>query len=83
MISDRIVVAEIELAFVFEIEAAPHVNGFGLGGTGRHRTNVWVYARVNVSTVVSKSALVMHPTTKPVAIVPDALRDCILRGPIS
>jgi len=30
-----------ELIFVFKVGTAPHVNTFGLGETGRYRTNVW------------------------------------------
>jgi hypothetical protein len=34
-----------ELVFVFEVGSAPHT--FGLGDSGRYRTNVWDYAGVN------------------------------------
>jgi hypothetical protein len=30
-----------ELVFVFKVGTAKHVNTFGLGETGRYRTNVW------------------------------------------
>jgi hypothetical protein len=36
-----------ELVFVFKVGCAPHTNTFGLGDTGRYRTNVWDYAGVN------------------------------------
>ena len=36
-----------ELVFVFKVGTAPHINTFGLGDTGRYRTNVWTYAGVN------------------------------------
>ena len=36
-----------ELVFVFKVGTAPHTNTFGLGDTGRYRTNVWDYAGVN------------------------------------
>ena len=36
-----------ELVFVFKVGDAPHTNAFGLGDTGRYRTNVWDYAGVN------------------------------------
>jgi hypothetical protein len=36
-----------ELVFVFKAGTAPHTNSFGLGDTGRYRTNVWDYAGVN------------------------------------
>jgi DNA modification methylase len=69
-----------ELVFVFKIGTAAHINSFGLGETGRYRTNVWDYAGVNVPSGEAKSALAMHPTVKPVAMVADALRDCSRRG---
>jgi hypothetical protein len=36
-----------ELVFVFKVDSAAHTNTFGLGDTGRYRTNVWDYAGVN------------------------------------
>lgn len=33
-----------ELIFVYKKGTAPHINTFGLGDTGRYRTNVWDYA---------------------------------------
>ena len=36
-----------ELVFVFKVGTAAHINNFGLGDTGRYRTNVWDYAGVN------------------------------------
>jgi hypothetical protein len=32
-----------ELIFVFKVGSREHVNSFGLGDTGRYRTNVWDY----------------------------------------
>lgn len=69
-----------ELIFVFKCGSAPHVNSFGLGETGRYRTNVWDYAGVNVPGRAAQAALAMHPTVKPVALIADALRDCSRRG---
>ncbi len=69
-----------ELVFVFKVGTAAHINSFGLGETGRYRTNVWDYAGVNVPSDDAKAALAMHPTVKPVAMVADALRDCSRRG---
>lgn len=36
-----------ELVFVWKVRPGQHVNSFGLGDTGRYRTNVWDYAGVN------------------------------------
>lgn len=69
-----------ELVFVFKVGTAPHTNSFGLGETGRYRTNVWEYAGVNVPGPASQEALAMHPTVKPVAMIADAIRDCSRRG---
>lgn len=69
-----------ELVFVFKVGTAAHVNSFGLGETGRYRTNVWDYAGVNVPGRAAEEALAMHPTVKPVALIADALRDCSRRG---
>jgi DNA modification methylase len=58
------------------------VNNFGLGGKGRHRTNVWEYPGFNGFTRGREEALAMHPTVKPVAMVMDAMMDCSNRGSI-
>lgn len=69
-----------ELVFVFKVGQAPHTNNFGLGETGRYRTNVWDYAGVNAFGSQREAELAMHPTVKPVALVADAIRDCTKRG---
>ena len=71
-----------ELVFVFKAGTAPHTNTFGLGDTGRYRTNVWDYAGVNTLKAGRMDELAMHPTVKPVALVADAIRDCTRRGEI-
>ncbi|HEX9285272.1 MAG TPA: DNA methyltransferase [Nitrospirales bacterium] len=72
-----------ELMFVFKIGSAPHTNTFGLGDTGRYRTNVWDHAGVNALRRGRAEELAMHPTVKPVALVADAIRDCSRRGEIA
>ena len=71
-----------ELIFVFKHGDAPHVNSFGLGDTGRYRTNVWDYPGISSISASRHTELAMHPTVKPVALVADALRDCSRRGDI-
>lgn len=71
-----------ELIFVFKVGTAPHINNFGLGETGRYRTNVWDYPGVSSVGARRKEALAMHPTVKPVALVADAIKDCSRRGEI-
>jgi DNA modification methylase len=71
-----------ELIFVYKIGTAPHTNNFGLGETGRYRTNVWDYPGVSSLGSDRSEALSMHPTVKPVALVADAIKDCSRRGEI-
>lgn len=71
-----------ELVFVFKVGDAPHINTFGLGETGRYRTNVWDYPGINSFGAGRDLDLAMHPTVKPVALVADAIRDCSKRGDI-
>jgi DNA modification methylase len=69
-----------ELVFVFKVGTASHVNTFGLGDTGRYRTNVWDYAGISSMGAGRDEALAMHPTVKPTALVADAIKDCSKRG---
>ncbi len=71
-----------ELVFAFKNGEAPHINNFGLGETGRYRTNLWSYAGVNTLRPGRQEELTMHPTVKPVALVMDAIKDCSKRGGI-
>jgi DNA modification methylase len=71
-----------ELIFVFKQGTAEHTNSFGLGETGRYRTNVWDYAGISSIGAGRSDELAMHPTVKPVALVADAIRDCSRRGEI-
>jgi DNA modification methylase len=71
-----------ELVFVFKVGTVPHINTFGLGNSGRYRTNVWDYAGVNALGRNRSEELAMHPTVKPVALVCDAIKDCSRRGEI-
>lgn len=70
-----------ELVFAYKVGAAPHINTFGLGNTGRYRTNVWEYAGVN-SFGANQKDLALHPTVKPVALVADAIKDVTRKGDI-
>ena len=71
-----------ELIFVFKQGSAEHTNSFGLGDTGRYRTNVWDYAGISSIRASRSEELAMHPTVKPVALIADAIRDCSRRGEI-
>jgi DNA modification methylase len=69
-----------ELIFVFKQGTTEHTNSFGLGQTGRYRTNVWDYAGISSISAARSDELAMHPTVKPVAMIADAIRDCSRRG---
>jgi len=71
-----------ELVFVFKKGTAPHINTFGLGETGRYRTNVWDYPGISSLGAARDEELAMHPTVKPVALIADAIKDCSRRGDI-
>ena len=71
-----------ELFGVYKVGTAPHTNTFGLGETGRYRTNCWEYPGVNSFGPGRDEALAMHPTVKPVALVADAIRDVSRRGEV-
>lgn len=65
-----------ELICAFKSGSAPHINNFGLGETGRYRTNVWAYRGNNSFHADRDTELAAHPTVKPRALVADAIRDC-------
>lgn len=71
-----------EMVFVFKVGTAPHVNTFGLGDTGRYRTNVWDYPGISSLGSKRTESLELHPTVKPTALVADAIKDCSKRGDI-
>ncbi len=71
-----------ELIFVMKNGKGRHVNNFGLGEKGRHRSNVWDYPGLSGWTAERESELAMHPTVKPVAMIADAIRDCSRKGGI-
>ena len=58
-----------ELIFVFKNGEEKHINNFGLGETGRYRTNVWSYSENSCG-------------EKPVPLVADAILDCSHNGNI-
>jgi DNA modification methylase len=71
-----------ELVFVFKKGTAPHINNFGLGETGRYRSNVWDYPGISALGTTRQADLAMHPTVKPVGLIADAIRDCSKRGDV-
>jgi DNA modification methylase len=71
-----------EFVFVYKHGRGPHLNTFGLGQHGRMRSNVWEYRGVNSFRAGRMDELSMHPTTKPLGLVVDAMRDCSRRGAV-
>jgi DNA modification methylase len=69
-----------ELIAAFKSGTAAHINNFGLGGQGRYRTNVLDYPGVNSLHPARRGELELHPTTKPVALIADLIRDCSRRN---
>ena len=69
-----------EFVAVFKAGTGPHINNIDLGSHGRNRTNVWDYPGVSAFGKDRTEALQVHPTTKPVALVADAILDCSTRG---
>ncbi len=53
-----------ELIFVYKLGTAAHTNSFGLGETGRYRTNVWDYAGISSIGKDRADELAMHPTVQ-------------------
>ncbi|WP_187430936.1 hypothetical protein ROLI_033250 [Roseobacter fucihabitans] len=71
-----------ELVFAFKHGTAAHINNFGLGDKGRHRSNLWTYAGANTFRAGRMDDLKAHPTVKPIDMVADAIMDCSQRGGI-
>lgn len=71
-----------ELVFLMKKGKCAHINNFGLGEKGRHRSNVWDYQGLSGWTAERDTELAMHPTVKPVAMIADAIRDCSKKGGI-
>jgi hypothetical protein len=71
-----------ELVFAFKSGTAPHINNFELGQHGRYRTNVWEYRGINTFGADRMSQLQLHPTTKPVRMLADAIKDVTSRNGI-
>ena len=69
-----------ELVFAFKHGSASHINNFGLGDKGRHRSNLWTYAGANTFRAGRMDDLKAHPTVKPTEMVADAIMDCSQRG---
>jgi len=68
--------SQTEFVFVYKVGPGKHINNFGLGAKGRHRSNLWTYAGANTFRAGRMDDLAEHPTVKPVQMVHDAILDC-------
>ena len=68
-----------ELVAVYKNGSGAHVNNIELGRYGRNRTNVWRYPHARPG---GEADLNLHPTSKPVSMIADAIRDCTHRGDV-
>jgi len=74
-----------EFVLVYKFGKKSHRNNIELGRHGRNRTNVWEYAGGNsfAGRVTDEGNLLkLHPTTKPVRMIADAILDCTARGEV-
>jgi len=69
-----------ELIAVFKAGSGKHINNFGLGSEGRHRSNVLDYPGGSPLVSTRREELDMHPTVKPVPLIADLMRDCSKRN---
>lgn len=71
-----------ELICVFKNGTAPHIDNFGLGDTGRYRTNLLTHPGSNTFRKGRDEDLAAHPTVKNFSLIADLIRDCSTRGGI-
>ena len=71
-----------EFVAVLKHGTEPHMNNIQLGKNGRNRSNVWIYPGVNTFRKGRMDELKNHPTSKPAALVSDAIRDASKRGDV-
>jgi DNA modification methylase len=69
-----------ELIVVFRAGTGAHLNNIELGRFGRNRSNVWQFAGVNSFGKGRLDLLAAHPTSKPVGLLIEAIKDCTKRG---
>jgi DNA modification methylase len=71
-----------ELLPIFKKGEAAHVNNVALGRFGRWRSNVWIHPGASSLGSEARDGLAHHPTTKPVALIADAILDVTNRGDV-
>jgi ParB-like chromosome segregation protein Spo0J len=71
---------EFKLVLVFQVGKAPPINNMARGRDGRHRKNIWDYARQKGLNESTKSKSCPRAAGKPVSMIADAIRDCSNEG---
>lgn len=74
--------SQYELLPLFKVGKTPNVNNVRLGKDGRWRSNLWTYPGASSFGSDARKGLRDHPTTKPTAMLEDALLDLTNRGDI-
>ena len=69
-----------ELIAAFKSGSAAHIQNFGAGERGRHRTNLLEYPEAGGDARSRRHDRQGHPTAKPVALIADLIRDCSRRN---
>ena len=71
-----------ELACVFKSGRGKHINNFGMGETGRYRTNVVEHPGCSTFSKTRKRDLADHVSVKPTAMIAEFLLDCSNPGDV-
>ena len=71
-----------ELVTIWKVGEGPNVNTFGLGASGRYRTNVWNAPGYSSLGAGRDEALSWHPTVKPLPLIIDAILDVTHQGEV-
>ena len=71
-----------ELICVFKSGRSKHVNNFGMGETGRYRTNVVEHPGCSTFSKTRKRDLADHVSVKPTAMIAEFLLDCSNPGDV-
>ena len=70
-----------EMITIFKVGNGPQLNHVQMGRL-RNRSNVWRYEGANSINPARRAELALHPTTKPVEMIAECLRDASNRGGI-
>ena len=69
-----------ELIAAFKSGSAAHIQNFGAGERGRHRTNLLEYPEAGGDARSRRDDRQPHPTAKPIALIAELIRDCSRRN---